>query len=305
MTLTHRGLARLMPLFGELNDAKRIRVAGRRDSLATRWFRQAWARLIHGEALPKVAAETTARAVAAARLGPIDAAVLAAGGLSAAEVQTVLERSFDAGGAALDEAQTTYLRPALASQSKEASEDGSAFVHLLTQQPRAGATHPTRPRVVLEPAEMHSDHCAVVAVYGVLAAARYDAEPGPVFLAGLAHHLHNAWLPDAGFAGDMLLGDMLPPLMERFREQAIQELPTALHAPVRQALALVFRADTPEARAFQTADVVDRVLEMRWHAQSAAFTLDVALDEMEIVHEGPVQRFQQQVMREVGLVRAE
>ena len=44
------------------------------------------------------------------------------------------------------------------------------FVPLLAAQPRAGATRPGYPRVILEPAENHAEHCAVVAVNGVLAA---------------------------------------------------------------------------------------------------------------------------------------
>jgi hypothetical protein len=41
---------------------------------------------------------------------------------------------------------------------------------------------------------------------------------------------------------------------------------------------------------------------MRWHAQSAAFTLDVALKEMDIVHPGNVQLFQQALLRDMGLM---
>ncbi len=75
------------------------------------------------------------------------------------------------------------------------------FVPLLAAQPRAGATRPGHPRVILEPAENHAEHCAVVAVNGVLAAGVFGADPAGPFLTGLAHHLHNAYLPDAGDAG--------------------------------------------------------------------------------------------------------
>ena len=142
----------------------------------------------------------------------------------------------------------------------------------------------------------------MVAVYGVLAAPLYGADPATAFLTGLSHHLHNAFLPDAGDAGDVLLGDKLRPLMEVFRARAIAEMPEALHQPVRDALSAVYESDTPSAKAFQTGDVLDRVLEMEWHASSAAFTLSVALEDMDIVHPGPVQAFQQEVMREAGLM---
>ena len=155
---------------------------------------------------------------------------------------------------------------------------------------------------MLEPAENHAEHCAVVAVQGVLAAPRFGAEPAAPFLTGLAHHLHNAFLPDAGDAGDALLGEHLRPMVDVFRARALAELPAGLRETAEASLEAVFRADFPEAQAFQTADVLDRVLEMDWHARSAAFTLDVALGEMDIVHPGPVQAFQQEVMRASGLV---
>ena len=154
--------------------------------------------------------------------------------------------------------------------------------------------------MVLEPSENHAEHCAVVAVNGVLAAGVFGADPAGPFLTGLAHHLHNAYLPDAGDAGDTLLGEHQRPLLEHFRAQALWELPVFLHDPVLQSLTAVYRADTPEARAFQAADSVDRVLEMEWHARSAAFTLEVALGEMDIIHPGPVQTFQLEVMRALG-----
>ena len=69
---------------------------------------------------------------------------------------------------------------------------------------------------------------------------------------------------------------------------------------MRDSLEAVYRADYPEARAFQAADSLDRVLEMEWHARSAAFTLEVALADMDIIHPGPVQAFQLEVMGAVG-----
>ena len=175
------------------------------------------------------------------------------------------------------------------------------FVPLLAAQPRAGATRPGYPRVMLEPAENHAEHCAAVAVNGVLAAGALGADPAGPFLTGLAHHLHNAYLPDAGDAGDVLLGEHQRPLMDNYRARALQELPAFLHGPVRRCLTAVYRADTPEARAFQAADSVDRVLEMEWHARCAAFTLETAVGEMDIIHPGPVQAFQLEIMRALGL----
>ena len=296
-------LARLLPLFRELNNLKRIRVAGLAGSWAERMFRRAWGRIVAGGSLDEVACSEAAAAVVATLLAGVDARVLADGGLPPAARLEVLQRTFDAAATPLDPAFSARLRTTLNPEPLAPPPDEGTpppFVALLAAQPRAGATRPGHPRVVLEPAENHAEHCAVVAVNGVLAAGVFGADPSVPFLCGLAHHLHNARLPDAGDAGDHLIGKYLQPLMETFRTAALAELPAFLHAPVRRSLGCVYRADYPEACAFQAADALDRVLEMEWHARSAAFTLDVALGDMDIIHPGPVQAFQQEIMRAAG-----
>lgn len=295
----------LLPLFREMNDLKRIRVSGRAGSLAERLFLRAWGRLASGEDLRTVALQETANVVAAARLAGIDADVLRDAGLPEAEIAAVLRRGFDAVAAPLDEDLRAGLRAALGAQEDDeeaGAEDAPLFAGLLADQPRAGATRPGHARVVLEPAENHAEHCGVVAVYAVLAAPLYGADPALSFLTGLAHHLHNAYLPDAGDAGDALLGDHWKPMLETFRRRATDQLDPTLQDAVRESLDAVFRSDTPAGKTFQTADVLDRVLEMEWHARSAAFTLRVALHDMDIVHPGPVQAFQQQLVQGVGLM---
>ena len=312
----------LLPLFRELNDLKRIRVADRDDSIAQRLFGRSWSRLLAGEPPQTVAMSETARAVVAARLAGIDAQVLADGGLNENERLEVLRRAFDAVASDLPAEFAARLRAQLSEKSADSltirepptsgierksgggEEAGGApkFVELLACQPRAGATRPGKQRVVLEPTESHAEHCGIVAVNGALAASLYDADVGQAFLTGLSHHFHNAYLPDAGDAGDALLGAHHAPMMERFRERALGQLPHDLSKMARASLDSVYRADTPESRAFQVADSLDRVLEMEWHARSAEFTLSVALEEMDIIHPGPVQAFQLEIMREAGLM---
>ena len=293
-------LAALVPLLGELNDLKRIRPFGAGDSLAGELFRLSWSGLISGEEPGHVARRVTAAALASARLGGIDRRVLERGGLEEPEALEILERSFDAVTAPLSENLRGLLREALSDESPP--EDAAPpFVAASAYQPRAGATIPGRPRLVIEPPESHADHCAAVAVYGVLLSDFFGADPVEPFLAGLAHHLHNAVLPDAGFAGEELLGDKLAPVMGRLTEDALEQLPEALAGRVRAALGLVGHAGNPEARAFNAADVVDRVLQMRHHARAAAFTLDQALDEMELVHKGPLKSFHEEVLRGADL----
>ena len=154
---------------------------------------------------------------------------------------------------------------------------------------------------MLEPPEGHGDHCFVVAVLGAALAPEYDASPGAAFLAGMAHHLHNAVLPDSGFAGEMLLGPHLEPVMERLFTEALTTLPPALQDPTVEALAAIRDAETPVGRAFHAADVIDRVLQMRHYDRVAAFTIDQALQDMDLVHAGPVQAFHHAVLRDAGL----
>ncbi len=294
-------LARLLPLFRELNNLKRVRVAGLNGSWAERLFARAWSRLVGGEDVNAVALEETARAVAATLLAGIDAEVLKAGGVPADARLEILQRAFGMAARELDPDFAARLRRALGSAKGGTTARALPdFVSLLATQPRAGATRPGHPRVVLEPAENHAEHCAVVAVNGVLAASCFGAEVGAPFLTGLSHHLHNAWLPDSGDAGDALLGEHLRRMMETFRARSLAELPAELREASRASLEAVFRADYPEARAFQAADSLDRVLEMDWHARTARFTLEVALGDMDIIHPGPVQAFQLDVMKAVG-----
>lgn len=299
-------LASFTPLAAELGALKRLRDAREPDSFASRLFRRAWGALLAGQDPAACALQTTADALAAARLGGIDRAVLRACGVEGEAAGAVLGRGFDEVAGPLDPALRTQLRAQLGREAPPgpALAFAPAFIGALIRQPRAGATCPGKPRIVLEPPEGHGDHCLVVAVLGVLAAPRYGATPTPPFLAGLAHHLHNATLPDSGFAGEMLLGEHLEPVMRRLFARELAALPAPLAGAVRAALDPIGDASTPEGRAFHAADVMDRVLEMRHFAEVAAFTVDQALDGMELVHPGPVQAFHRAALAEAALAEA-
>ena len=292
-----RALAGLAALAAELGDLKRVRDAAGPESLAVRAFRRAWGRLAGGEAAAGVALSVTADALAAIRLGGIDAGLLS--GLGVADVGAVLRRSFDEASLCV----SPVLAGALGAELGQAAAAGPVpgFAEALIRQPRAGATCPGRRRVVLEPPENHADHCLVVAVLGVVLSAEYGADPTTVFLAGLAHHLHNAVLPDSGFAGEVLLGDDLAPLMRRLFDRALATLAPELAGAVRCALETIADADTAEGRAFHAADVIDRVQQMRHFERVARFTASQALEDLQLVHAGPVQDFHHAVLEEAGL----
>ncbi len=294
------GVGSLTPLAASLGDLKRIRDASSPDSLASRAFRNAWAQLIEGQPPSEVALATTADAIAATRLGGIDVGVLRQAGVDPDAAGHIVLQAFDEAGAGL----APGLRTALLAQLGRGAlgKDIPDFAERLLRQPRAGATAPGLPRIILEPPENHGDHCLVVAVLGVVLSGVYGADPTTAFLAGLAHHLHNASLPDSGFAGEVLLGDELTPLIKRLFERELASLADhAVVAPLRAALATIGDADTPAGRAFNAADVIDRVLQMRHYDRVAAFTIDQALDDLDLVHAGPLQAFHQDVLREARL----
>ncbi|MDO9712186.1 hypothetical protein [Paracraurococcus lichenis] len=289
----------LLPLCRALGDLKRIRSAGRAGSIAERLFAGAWAGVAAGEAMEAVARRTVREALIATRLGDLDAGVLEVAGIPAKEVGRIRGAAFEEACAPLDMACCAWL-----GSGGEAPVAGAppGFVARLAAQPRAGATAPGRGRLVLEPPESHAEHCLLVAVTGALLAPCWEARPETVFLAGLAHHLHNALLPDSGFAGEVLLGEWLGPAFARATALALQELSTIPRDRVSAALRVIPDANTPEGRAFHAADTLDRVLQVEHHLRAASTRMDYVLREMELVHAGPVKEFQDAVLARMGLL---
>jgi hypothetical protein len=290
--LSERAVAGLL---AEIGDLKRIRPAHLPGSVAAHRFAGAWAALVGGDAPRAIALREAAAAVAGARLGAIDASVL-----GEEIAPAVLERSFDAVAGAIADPLRSELRAALG-QAPGAKGEPPSWVGLLARQPRAGATRPGHPRIMLQPEESHAEHCWVVAVGAVLCAPAQGADIAAPFLCGLAHHVHNAWLPDSGFAGELLLGEALEPLLARLTRRGLAELDEPLRSRTGEALALRDAAGSPASRAFHAADVLDRVLEMRHHARVADFTVEQALGELELVHAGPTQAFGLEVLERAGL----
>jgi 5'-deoxynucleotidase YfbR-like HD superfamily hydrolase len=297
-------LAAVAAPFREIGDLKRIRVAHAAGSAAQRAFVRSWAALVAGADPARVAAAECAAALAGARLAGVDAEVLRAGGLSPDEVAGVLLRAVDEVAGGLHPATLARVRAAareLAADPGPQPGEVPGFVGALCRQPRAGATAPGMPRLVVEPPEDHAEHCWAVAVYGALVADHLDADPGEAFLLGLAHHLHNAALPDAGFAGETLLGEHLEPLVARLTERELGTLPAPLAERTRTLLRARDDAATPLGRAFHAADVLDRVLQCHHHARAAGFTAEQALVDLELVHAGPVADYHHAVLAAAGL----
>ena len=293
----------LVELLAQIADAKRLRVAGRGGSLAEQSFVRAWSLLAAATPAADVAAAEVAGALAAVRLAGVDAEVLTDGGAGTGEAVAVLASAADDVAAPLAAlGSRDWWRTGLPARTPWGElAPAPAFVGLLAVQPRAGATAPGRRRIVVEPPESHGDHCATVAVCAALLAPAFGAEPAQAYLVGLAHHLHNAQLPDAGFAGDVLLGDLRAGVEETYQERALAQLPAPLAADLRPLLALRAGTQDPLSRTFHAADALDRVLQVHHHARAAAFTAPQALEELDLVHVGPEQRLQLAVLDAAGL----
>ncbi|MTE17634.1 HD domain-containing protein [Streptomyces sp. TRM43335] len=286
------------PLLREVGDLKRVRTADSTVSMAERAFLRSWAALVRGADPGRIATLECAAAVAGARLAGVDGPVLRQCGLTASEAAAVLARSVGRHAGRLDAVTLGRLREALPRLAAAERHGAPAprFAVDLCAQPRAGATRPDHPRLMVEPPESHGDHCWAVAVYGGLLAEAFGADPTDAFLLGLAHHLHNAVLPDAGFAGEELLGEHLPGITARLTDRRLAALPGPLASRLTGLLALREEAVHPAARAFHAADVLDRVLQVHHHARAAAFTAEQALDDLDLVHPCAVSGFHRAVL---------
>ncbi len=297
-------LAGVRRLFRQIGDLKRIRVAHAEGSSAERAFVRSWDALLAGQEPGRVAARECAAALAGATLAGLDAGVLCdVAGLDAEATAGVLRSALDETTAALAAATDDLVRRALPDLIASRQEPAVVpdFVARLCRQPRAGATAPGLPRVITEPPESHADHCWAVAVYGALIATDFGADPGDAFLLGMTHHLHAAYLPDAGFAGEVLLGGHLEPVVRRLTDRVVATLPRDLSDRLPALFALRDGATTPLGRAFNAADVLDRVLQVQHHARAAAFTAEQALEDLDLVHDGPVADFHADVLRAAQL----
>lgn len=270
-----------------------MRSASRGGSIGERLFLNSWSALDNGVDVEDVMRSCVTATAAASVLGDIDSNTL-----------HDLDVAPEVAARILQEAARSVRSLPWFGEAAALPQDQPApgFAVLLAHQPRAGITCPGRPRIILEPPENHAEHCWAVAVFGVALAQGFGADPVTVWLAGMAHHLHNAFLPDSGFAGEVLLGDQLEPVMQRATERALDGLSPDLRDRVRNARHCLADAETPEGRAFHAADTLDRVWQIDQHLRAGRLDLNYVLNDMALVHDGPVKAFQDELLRAAGLL---
>ncbi|WP_420460491.1 hypothetical protein [Neolewinella sp.] len=302
-------LVRTAALLTELQDLKRLHPAHLPHSIATELFCEAWMRVLRGDDTTAVALRTTLVALINVLFPGADERFFTVAGVDETEIAEVLHNALRRTGGRVLEGQL-YDRlatgiPDLAQQfaghAEQVHEHLPEALVVLCDQPRAGATHPELPRLVLSPPEMHSDHCLMAAVYAVLFAEQYGADPGTAFLGALAHHLHNAYLPDCGYAGELCLGRHLQQVIQNCRAEALAQFPSQLRPRITEALYHHERIDTPEGLAISAGDVLDRVIDVKWRTRAAAVTDQDILGELDLVHPGPLKDFQTELLSATGL----
>lgn len=312
--LTHRQ-KQVLPLLLELQDLKRIRSAEFDGTFAAHRYRQVIHRLaqpLEESAQPTFFSELalweTALAVVTTRLGALGPGVLQRLGVPRERVKEICQAAFDehkdAWHGVLPRQSFDWMVETwdLPEDQLSANQPLDTLIKRLCAEPRAGATAPYKRRVLVVPQESQAEHCYLTAVTAVALAGYFDADPGQAFVVALLHHLHNAFMPDAGFAGEVLLGANLDAVINNAREQAFIHLPPPLRELATQAAATMTHLETPLARVVNAADAVDRVLQTRFHEQMANFNAKRVQRELNLVHEGPLQAFQNNVLKALGVV---
>ena len=241
--------------------------------------------------------------VSAARLGAITPSVLRDIGIDKSESSVILKNSILA-----QQSLSAPLRDSLIDACDvlnqtyfENAPQNPDWVTRLAASPRAGATCPGKPRIALEPAEMHSDHCVMVAAYAFLLADTFGANREDAWLIGLCHHLHNAYLPDAGFTGEILLGDQLDRVINTLRLRVLDTLSERYRNRISCLFEEINDLQSPRAQTFHAADTIDRVVQMEHYERAAKFRVATALEEFNLVHEGAAQEFQHALLRSIGI----
>lgn len=308
-------LSELIPLLSELQDLKRQQPAGFAYSITTTFFRESWYRILYTEEpLENVALRMTTKALIAILLPGLEASFFKDTHIAEKEAvqvykdalykssHLILQASlYDQLEAWIPEIVREYYLFFDQSRKPEYTFEDNHFVHQLCKQPRAGATYPGKPRMLLLPPEMHSDHCFNVGIYAVLLAPYYNSDYGDVFLTGLSHHLHNALLPDCGFSGEMILEAYLDRIKVKSQKKYLRSFSALLKNKICSAIRDHEDLRIPAGQTSTIADVFDRVLDVKWRTKAVNVTDVTILDDLNLVHEGPVQQFQYNALQKAGL----
>lgn len=258
-------------LAGEICGLKRVETSAPPfGSLADTGFRRAVARLDAGDAADDVALTEIVFVCAHCALGAVDAGALQTAGVAEADRLLIYRRAAERVLGDLPGPLAQAARP-LARERGAPALSGSigALVGALASSVIAPADDAGGMPVH---EELVSEQAYTAAALAALVAYTRGSAPGRAFTLALAHPLGAPLGPD---------------------------LPRALAAIV----AGIDVSDTadPSANAFQTAFIVERVLQQRHHANVAGLSLTEAMEARDLVPPGPVEAFHRDVVRRLRL----
>ena len=257
------------------------------------------------DAVRAVADREAAIAIVATRCGAMDVASLIELNVAPQRAASVALSAIDEHAAALTDDAAADVRVAAERLPRHVDSPPSTTISKLadrlSREPRSGATAVGKSRVLVTPTESQSAHSYTAALGGWLIAHLIGGDPAVAFLTGILHHVHNAYLPDSGFAGEVLLGDDLGPVLDTARRLACRHLHAETAGMVFESGHRMSHVDDATARAINAADAADRVLQTHYHQQVADYDAARVCDELDLVHEGPLQSFQNDMLDRLGI----
>lgn len=171
--------------------------------------------------------------------------------------------------------------------------------------PRAGYATVGRPKCIPYPRESQADHSLVSTVYASLLARLRRADVTKVCLMSLSHHLTAPLLPNVDHEVEQLIGpDESRRIEMKAAEYILSDFPAHVAEEIQQALA-TFRdggCDEVERSIVLEADLLDRVLQVRYYEKIASLTVTTAIQQYELLNRGPLERFQREILRAYNLI---
>lgn len=153
---------------------------------------------------------------------------------------------------------------------------------------RAGYAAPGKVKCSPYPRETQGEHCLVCAVYTALLCRLRELDPICPVLMALFHHLSAPLMPNFDHEGELLTGSAHSSAIE---QAGCRMILRDFDDPLRSALSGIFPAsggsgELSGMEPFQEADVLDRVLQVRYYSRMASVNVEQAVAEYELLNRG-------------------
>jgi hypothetical protein len=177
----------------------------------------------------------------------------------------------------------------------------------LAEAPRAGYASRDRVKCIPFPRETQGEHSVVCALIAAVLARERDVDiVGPCVMA-LFHHLPATMLPMIDHEAAALIGHAAAAALEsRALARSLADLPPFSRGLIAKALAR-YESAAPACTEdpFVEADILDRVLQVRYYERVASLTVASASRDHGLLNEGPLGDAQRRILTAYGLVRGD